>query len=888
MKVDGCVTSLIAGQWRAGRAAIALALLGAGLAAAQAPRPRIAGKIDDSVRAALSGSVPPLARPEYDQGEAPASTQMDHVRLIFSRSAQEEAALDSSLEELRDSSSPNYHRWLTPEEFGARYGIAPADTDAIRSWLEDQGFSDITVPKGRMSIAFSGSVAALEQTFQTSIHSFRIGEMEFLANVTNPSIPAALATVVTGIVDLNTVRPSSDFVPGDRARMNTLSGRFELNRDDHSEYTSVRNGDSLLFVTPADAATQYNTPNKELNANFTSGASYDGAGVSIGIIGNSGLESSATTPIVNWRKLFLPSNYKFDFSITNVGGVTSRNSIDEAFLDLETAGGIAPGAALHFYTSYPDILPAISEALDDNTVDILNVSYGKCEKNAGNSDNQTILEDWKQAAAQGIAVVVSAGDTGSARCDPNGINEANDGLAVNYYGSTQYNVAVGGTDTWGLVNNFSEYVEPASSDAAKVYYRTLMKPIPESTWDNSQDSPSAVPGPISAAVMYTATIGAGGGGASSCTTQTSSGACVSGNPKPSWQTGPGVPPDRVRDLPDVALLSGNGYDNAEWPVCSTDLGSCAVETGGYISFTGAGGTSFAAPAFAGMLALVEQKTGSRIGAEAPSELYTLNRFFGSRIFNDITLGNNAPPCYAPTAVIPSPDCVKNKAGYYFESGYNAGPGYDLASGLGSVNATNLVEFWGAAAPQPAAVAVKPQSASVFRGDSLAVTVTVTGKSGTPTGTVQLAGGGFASKAKALSGGKVAFDIPANLLAAGTDTLTAIYSGDSKFGGATSSAKVTVTQLTPTVKVTAAMSSTSIGESLKVAVQVSATVGTPAGRVTLSSGSYASAATALSSGKAQITIPAGKLAVGTDTLTAVYEGSADYKEASGHASIKVTQ
>jgi subtilase family serine protease len=871
-------------------AALVLALLCAGSARAQAPKSRINARIDDAARVVLRGTVPLPARPEFDQGEAPAQTEMKHVRLFLQRTPEQQASLDKYLAGLIDKSSPNYHKWLTPDEFGRLFGAADGDIAVIEKWLESEGLTVVAVPRGRTSIEFSGSVGLMEQVFRTSIHTFKNGDNEFLANVTDPSIPAALADLVTGIVDLNTIQPESDLVRGPSGRFDPDAKRLVPTAGERAQpqYTGTRNSEPFLFIVPADVATMYNTPNKTLNANFAGGTSYDGTGVTIGIIGEAPFASSDTAIVKNWRKLFLPSTYPLDLTVTNVGGATSSNALDEAFLDLETAGGVAPGSALHFYTSPVSILPAITQALEDNTVDILNVSFGKCEQIAGNTFNQTILGDWQQAAAQGITVTVSAGDTGSARCDQNGSPEAAAGLAVNAYASTPYNIAVGGTDTYGLVKDFSEYVDPASSDSSKGFYRTVLNPIPESTWNNSQDSPDAVPGPIAKAVVYTDTTDAGGGGASSCSTQSTAGKCTAGYAKPSWQAGKGVPADRVRDVPDLALMSGPGADSAAWLVCSPDLGDCAAESSGGFGFTGIGGTSAAAPAFAGMLALVEQKTRGRLGQEAGKNLYGLYNNFGSRVFNDITLGNNAPPCYAPSPGIPSPNCVKNAAGYYFESGYNSGIGYDQASGLGSVNATNLVEFWGAAAPLPATVTVKPALETVFRGDSLSVTVTVSGKSGTPTGTATLTAGAFTSAAKPLAAGKATITIPASTLKAGANTLVVSYSGDPKFGEATGHATVTVTLLTPTVTVTPASTTASRAKSLLVIVKVAASAGTPAGAVTLSSGTYKSAAAALAGGKAKITIPADKLAVGKDTLTAEFKGNGNYKSASGDAKVTVTK
>jgi hypothetical protein len=871
--------------------AVTLFAVATGAVWAQSPRTRITAPVDDQVRVTLPGSVPALARAEYDLGEAPASTQLASASLVLRRGPEQQAALKRALAEIEDPSSPSYHHWITPEEFGRRFGPADADVAAIVNWLDGEGVSSITVSKGRSIIEFSGSVGLIEQVFRTSFHSFRRGSQEFIANVTEPSIPAALAPVVAGVSEFNTIAAESDLVAGPAGRFDPATHRLVLapSASQRPEYTGVKNSNPFLFITPGDVATMYNTPNSKLNANFAGGKTYDGTGVTIGIIGESPFSSTTDIPILkNFRGLFLPSTYGLKFTVTNVDDATSSNALDEAFLDMETAGGMAPGAALHFYTAH-SIYTAITQALDDNTVDIINVSFGACEKNEG-TDNQVVLDDWQRASMQGIAVTVSAGDTGSARCDANGSEEAAGGLAVNFLASTEYDVAVGGTDTWGLVNNFSEYVNPASSDAASDYYRTVTKPILESTWNNSQDSPTQTPGPISTAMLIENTVDAGGGGASSCSIQSASGACISGYAKPSFQTGNGVPHDGVRDLPDVALLSGTGRDNAGWAVCSEDFGDCTVENGGGIAFFAIGGTSAAAPTFAGMLALVEQKTGERLGQSAVSELYSLFNKYGSEVFNDITLGNNAPPCYAPSADLPSPNCAKNTEGFYFESGYNTTPGYDQATGLGSVNVTNLVALWGGSSslPAKATVTVAPASSTVFRGHPLSVAITVSGSSGTPTGTVKLSGGGFTSAATALASGKATIVIPANALAAGSDTLAAKYSGDAKFGSASGSAKVTVTLLATTVTVKPTSASVSRAKSLEVGVTVDAEKATPEGTVTLSGPGYTSPATALAGGKAHITIPAGKLTAGRDKLTVTYHGAADFKAATGDAVVTVTK
>ena len=394
--------------------------------------------------------------------------------------------------------------------------------------------------------------------------------------------------------------------------------------------------------------------------------------------------------------------------------------------------------------------------------------------------------------------MVSAGDSGSAGCDypstNSGMNEpdASGGLAVSGYASTPYNIAVGGTDLYGLSSSFSTYAS-TSQGSSSTYYRTALQYIPESAWNDSTTTEGAfnlnVPSTNSCAGG--ANIIAGSGGAS----------VIYG--KPSWQTGTGVPSDKARDLPDVALMSGNGCEPATWLVCdgttTTYQGSevildCETQSDGYFFFDGYGGTSAASPAFAGILALVQQKTGNRLGMPATVLYGLFNGSHSSSIFHDVTVGNNSVPCTSA----PDGSCVKNAVGYYFESGYNTTSGYDLATGMGSVDATQLVNYWsgstGTATPTVRVTVNTTQP--VTTGEAVSVTVAVSGSSSSetyPTGTVTLAGGGYSSSSESLSSGSYTFSIPAGSLAIGTDTLTASYSGDSVYAATTnSSTSVTVT------------------------------------------------------------------------------------------------
>ena len=209
---------------------------------------RITAYVDESSLTTLKGNVPHLARAEYDQGAAPASTQLTNVRLVLSRSAEQQAALDKYLAELQDKSSPNYHKWLTPAQFGALYGPADSDVAAITAWLESHGLTLETVSIGRTNIAFSGTVSQVEEAFHTSIHSFAANGQQFYSNTTDPKIPSALAAVVKGVAHLNTIKPKPQFMRGSAGKINPQTKRLErVNNESalHTLYCPWRCGDHL-------------------------------------------------------------------------------------------------------------------------------------------------------------------------------------------------------------------------------------------------------------------------------------------------------------------------------------------------------------------------------------------------------------------------------------------------------------------------------------------------------------------------------------------------------------------------------------------------------------------------------------------------------------------
>src|SRR5262249_28326454 len=275
-------------------------------------------------------------------------------------------------------------------------------------------------------------------------------------------------------------------------------------------------------------------------------------------------------------------------------------------------------------------------------------------------------------AAQGITYVVASGDSGSAGCDdPNSQPAATHGLSVNLLAATPYTVAVGGT-IFNENGRNSSYWKSTNDQAT---LESAISYIPENVWNESCA--------LGQSGCSKPNIWAGGGGASKFFT------------KPSWQTGvAGIPADGFRDLPDVSLTAA-----AHDPYLLCIRGSCIPDAQGRISFAGVSGTSAAAPAFAGIMALVGNKTGERQG-QTNFVLYRLaaaedlSQFNGSStalpastcVFNDVTAGNNAVP---------------GEANYGSASAtYPSGKGFDRATGLGSVNVTNLINQWSSIAFNP--------------------------------------------------------------------------------------------------------------------------------------------------------------------------------------------
>ena len=407
-----------------------------------------------------------------------------------------------------------------------------------------------------------------------------------------------------------------------------------------------------------------------------------------------------------------------------------------------------------------------------------------------------------------------------------------------------------------------------------------------------------------AALLSLIDVVGGSGGMSSCINGDAShvSSCTAGYPKPPWQAGvTGIPSDGVRDIPNVSFFASNGFMGSAYLICVSEVGSaCTYTATSENTAQEIGGTSVSSPAMAGVMALINQKAGTPQGnpntvlyALAAKQTYgscSAERGGGSPVtssscyFNDIDTGTIATPCdYSDK----SPNCVgSDYVGIL--SGWGASTGYDLATGLGSLNVANVVNAWPSSnGTATATVTVNPAQSSIQVNQALSVPVTVTGAGAAPTGTVILAGGGYTSAAGTLSGGAYTFTIPASSLSAGTDTLTVTYSGDANYAVASGTANVAVSKLAASVSVNPSATTLNSNTSLTVSGAVTGSGGTPTGTVTLSGGGYTSTAQTLSSGSYSFTVPANSLAAGADTLVVAYSGDANYGVANGTTTVTVT-
>jgi trimeric autotransporter adhesin len=782
-----------------------------------APAVRIVNPIDEKQMVTLGGTVHPLANAKNDRGAAPDSTPLERIHLMLKRSASQQAALDQLVSQLHTPGHPNYHKWLTPDQFGKQFAPSDQDIATVETWLTGHGFSVTGALPGKQVIEFSGNVGQFRGAFHAQIHKYEVNGESHFANANDPQIPAAISPVVGGFVSLN------NFLIKKQSK---LVGKAQYDRTTHTAKpmpgwtwgtgTALEN---LNFVlAPQDFAVEY-----DLNPLYTASTPVTGSGQTIAIINDSNININ----LVNqFRSLFgLSANPPQVIIDGNDPGV--NGDAIEAYLDVEWSGAVAPNATIDLVIAADTELEqglslAAEHAVYSNLAPVMSVSFGGCESSNG-VFNGFWNNLWEQAAAQGATVMVSAGDTGSADCDDDTTQfYAVKGQSVNGFASTPFNVAVGGTDFYYSFASpnatLADFAPFWSTTATQAPAASLNGYLTEQAWNGSQFGNDVFQAYLESGNTETQIVAGGGGpsNAAICSAgYSSSNVCqgtLSGYPKPSWQVGTGVPADQVRDLPDVSLFASSGDNNSSYAFCWED-GDCQPATGSnVVQISQIGGTSASSPSFAGMMALVNQKYGPQ--GQANYVLYPLAQQFPLS-FHDVIHGNNTVPCALDAVGIAAVDCIPATLGPVYtitdqtfgpategEIGtgttaeYNAGPGYDLATGLGTIDANQMVTNWGNIKFDATSTTLSVTPSSFPHGTATTISGTVMG-TGTPAGAVTLLTSSTEPVQQSqtfftLSGGSYS-DNTVNFLPGGTYTVWTQYGGDGINGMSTSTpVQITVT------------------------------------------------------------------------------------------------
>ncbi len=624
------------------------------------------------------------------------------VHLLLRRPATRQSALDELAADQQNPSSPLYHQWATAAELGTGFGPSEAAVTAASNWLRTQGFAVGAVSPTRMTIAFSGTAAAIGRAFHAPVHAYRLGGRQLSAFGADPQIPAALAATVAGLVGLDgvvpqpLVRPVGPVIRGSDGKWRSAGTGPDL--------TTTFQGAPQEDVSPADFATIYG-----VNPLRTASSPTLGTGQTIAVVEDSDIDTADWN---TFRSAFGLSGYAATLTVTHPGCTAPGRNGDEgeAALDAEWATAVAPAAAVTLAScsqATGGIQASLQGLVDASSPPgVISVSFGECEPQLGSA-----AASWagllQQGAAEGVSIFISTGDSGSAGCDQNK-SIATGGIAVNGLASSSYDVAVGGTDFDDFATNtvatYWNSTNNAAGGSAKSY-------IPEIPWNDTCANPvlAAYEGTSGTLAFCNSSTGS-----SFLATGGSGGGASRLYPKPSFQSGVyGIPADGARDLPDVALFASSGLFGHALLYCMSDTAqggsACTYRNGAAVTASSAGGTSFAAPAFAGIQALVDQRRGAAQGNPNP-RLYALSAKQGANfggactstrgtsqpagcVFHDVTTGGIDQACQSGST---SCYAAGNSYGVLSTStsrqadAYAAAVGFDLATGLGSVNVANLV------------------------------------------------------------------------------------------------------------------------------------------------------------------------------------------------------
>ena len=897
---------------------------------------RITQEIDSTRLTTLHGNVRADLTADRDLGLVEDGLQL-RLYLVLQRTPEQQAALDNLLARQQQPTAPEYHKWLTPQQYGERFGASPQDIAKISAWLEGQGMQVHGVMNNAMFIDFSATALQIREVFHTQLHYYNIRGGKHVANAQDPMIPAALENVVAGIKGLSKIPPQHQHTKVRPTSYDPATHRW------HSQDNSGKAKASPTFdagggyydVTPQDYYTIYN-----VNQVFNSGNL--GAKATVAVIEESDMEygtvdsttgAAAGGDVATFRSLFgVPGTLNMHV-YHGYGSVTcSAPGIDpngngeesEAALDAEWANALAPAANLIFMScdQYPDggIDSSMMALIDNDLSDVMSMSYGASELEFTSSNYSFYDSLYSEAAAQGQSFIVSAGDSGSDVFDQNTTGTAVSGVNVNAFGAPNVTVA-GGTDFADLYD-YLEVGAPQSNywGTNSASYGNALGYIPETAWNDSCASSIVTAFELFSGAGYCATdpqylvagsvVGGSGG--------------FSTNYKvPSYQSGITGYSGTMRAQPDIsgfaatglwghALIFCDSYPNAVYPV------PCTSPT----AFGEGGGTSFVAPSFAGITGLLVNASGGKQGMLNP-KLYSLAQAqftaAGTQtacysngqtsntgvttglpaagcIFNDVTTSNNDMPCAAGSL-----DCYVNSGAPYgmlsltgansLTVAYPSTPGYDEATGIGSVNVFNLINGWTGTTVLTSTTTLSAVPTTITASQSTTLTATVLmGTTPATGGSVSFAAGSTALGSCSLSGGSCSRLVSGSALQTGANSITATFSGSGGYPASTSSIVTVTVALTATTTSPALLTPVTYGRSTTLSATVAPASAT--GTVTFKVGSTTLGTASLSGGTAALG-PINVFAIngfraGSNTITASYSGDANYQPSSGSASLSVSK
>jgi subtilase family serine protease len=718
--------------------AISLACCLSTVSSAQNAQPRlITQPINNSQLVTYTNNTRPEAIPDNDMGPTDPTTPLPGLLLILKRPATTEAAFEQYIANAHNPKSASYHQWLTNAQIGTQYGPATQDISALTSWLSSQGMTVNSINPDGMAIEFSGTVGSVQTAFHTAIHNLSVNGATHMANMNDPAMPAAISGVVGGVSKLN------DFMPHPLNKPRTSANGAT------AKSNGVAETGFISYLGSADLAAIYNfTPL------FKAGIT--GKGQTVVVIEDTDQYSTNDWAVFR-KTFGLSRLYPYATltNVHPVGtmtcGAPGVNGDDgEAAIDADWASSAAPNAAIinaacKGSTQFGGFIALTNLLQQAGHPTIVSISYGEAEARNGAATNLFIYNLYQTAVAEGVSVYVSSGDEGADSSDADLAN-ATHGIGVSGFTSTPYNISVGGTD-FGYIPLGTPGTYFTTANATN--FQTATGYIPEIPWNDSCGGalissflgfPTTGANSLCNSTAFGTpneflTTGSGSGGPSNCATgvpansEVSNGTCK-GYPKPSWQSLVGVPADGVRDIPDVSLMASNGFWGTYYDTCWSDpketadgAAPCGADPSQWAGF---GGTSVSSPIWAGIQALVNQDTGVSWG-NSNTVLYQLaNTEYGAGgnaacnsslgqgvsstcVFYDVTQGDmdvNCTPLAATTrrgVVTPGGtfNCYVNGGTYGVLStsntvdqpAYGTNVGYDYSTGIGTTNATNLVNAW---------------------------------------------------------------------------------------------------------------------------------------------------------------------------------------------------